>query len=47
MKTQPNKIKSNQKQANKIKLNQKQQYNLSNNHNLNIRFLLHIMFSSP
>ena len=38
MKTQSNKIKSNQKQTNKIKPNQNQEYNLSNNHNFNIHF---------
>ena len=47
IKTQPIKIKSNQKQANKIKPNQKQEQNLSNNHNLNIHFLLHVKISSP
>ena len=41
------KLKFNQKQANKIKLNQKQEHNLSNTHNLNIHFLLHVMVSSP
>ena len=35
MKTQPNKIKLNPKQATKIELNKKQEQNLSNNYNLN------------